>query len=235
MFKKAFTLAEVLITLTIIGVVAAVTVPAIISNAENKELIVAARKQYSAISNALNLYKAQNGGTLADMFPTSGDSNYSIKELSTLLKMNKICTTSQTCWTNPTSRLNQLGDQSGNFSLGALYYGKNQANAILADGARLTVQNNAPSIGVVKQCTNYNADGSMRLDADGNPVKTNCTFNNYAFMYIDVNGAKGPNRLGKDTWELRIFDNKINGCGWRDYSGCLETILQTDALVKERG
>lgn len=37
---KAFTLAEVLITLGIIGVVAAMTLPALINNKQNKELEV---------------------------------------------------------------------------------------------------------------------------------------------------------------------------------------------------
>ena len=45
--KIAFTLAEVLITLGIIGVVAALTLPTVINNVHHKELETALKKQYS--------------------------------------------------------------------------------------------------------------------------------------------------------------------------------------------
>ncbi len=48
--KAAFTLAEVLITLGIIGVVAAMTLPTVINNTQNKELEAALKKSYSALS-----------------------------------------------------------------------------------------------------------------------------------------------------------------------------------------
>lgn len=57
----AFTLAEVLITLGIIGIVAALTLPAIVNNSRNKQLETGLRKAYSAISQALEMYQAQNG------------------------------------------------------------------------------------------------------------------------------------------------------------------------------
>ena len=48
----AFTLAEVLVTLGIIGVVAALTLPSLIAHKKEKEMIVAWKKMYSDISNA---------------------------------------------------------------------------------------------------------------------------------------------------------------------------------------
>ncbi len=59
--KVAFTLAEVLITLAIIGVVAAITIPAIIANYQDKVLETAYKKSMSVLSNALNLAIANNG------------------------------------------------------------------------------------------------------------------------------------------------------------------------------
>ena len=59
--KAAFTLAEVLITLGIIGVVAAMTMPALIQNARNRELESALKKSASVIAQALDMYKAENG------------------------------------------------------------------------------------------------------------------------------------------------------------------------------
>ena len=56
MFKKfkAFTLAEVLITLGIIGVVAALTLPTLIQNHQKQVYVTQLKKAYSTINNAYN-------------------------------------------------------------------------------------------------------------------------------------------------------------------------------------
>ena len=51
--RAAFTLAEVLITLGIIGVVAAMTLPSVINNLKHKELETAFKKQYSILSQVM--------------------------------------------------------------------------------------------------------------------------------------------------------------------------------------
>lgn len=53
MKKYAFTLAEVLITLGIIGVVAAMTLPSIVNRTRQKELETAFNKQYSVLQQAV--------------------------------------------------------------------------------------------------------------------------------------------------------------------------------------
>lgn len=58
---KSFTLAEVLITLGIIGVVAAMTLPAIINNSQNKELEARLKKSYSILQQGLNLMSSEEG------------------------------------------------------------------------------------------------------------------------------------------------------------------------------
>lgn len=61
MKPKAFTLAEILITLGIIGVVAAMTLPTLITSNRNKQLETALKRSYSLLSQALNMYQAANG------------------------------------------------------------------------------------------------------------------------------------------------------------------------------
>jgi|GEM_PF-3065469 len=61
MKKLGFTLAEVLITLAIIGVVAAMTVPALMSSTRGKEYEVGANKALSTIANALTMRAALEG------------------------------------------------------------------------------------------------------------------------------------------------------------------------------
>lgn len=62
--NKAFTLAEVLITLGIIGIVAAMTLPGVINNSRSKQLETAFKKNYSSISQALAMYQAETGEPL---------------------------------------------------------------------------------------------------------------------------------------------------------------------------
>lgn len=59
--KAAFTLAEVLITIAIIGVVAAMTIPTLIQDYKEKVTITKVKKMYSTLTNAYQLYSAENG------------------------------------------------------------------------------------------------------------------------------------------------------------------------------
>ena len=62
--KNAFTLAEVLVTLGIIGVVAALTIPALIANYRNMVLENQFKKSYSILSQALISTKEELGENL---------------------------------------------------------------------------------------------------------------------------------------------------------------------------
>ena len=59
--RAAFTLAEVLITLGIIGVVAAMTIPTLISNYKKKDTSAKLKKFYSMMSQAIQLSEIENG------------------------------------------------------------------------------------------------------------------------------------------------------------------------------
>ncbi len=62
MFKiKGFTLAEVLITLAIIGVVAALTIPSVISNSQQQEFKTGLRKAVSVLNSAITMNMAIDG------------------------------------------------------------------------------------------------------------------------------------------------------------------------------
>jgi prepilin-type N-terminal cleavage/methylation domain-containing protein len=61
MDKKAFTLAEVLITLGIIGVVAALTMPSLIINYKKRTTVTQIKKFYTNINQVLKLSEIDNG------------------------------------------------------------------------------------------------------------------------------------------------------------------------------
>lgn len=61
MYKKAFTMAEVLITLGIIGIVAAMTLPSLIGNYKKRQTVVHLKKVYSILNQAFLESQAKNG------------------------------------------------------------------------------------------------------------------------------------------------------------------------------
>lgn len=59
--KRAFTLAEVLITLGIIGIVAAITIPTLIQNHQKQVTVNKLKKVYTTLNNALTKAEAEYG------------------------------------------------------------------------------------------------------------------------------------------------------------------------------
>ena len=73
MSKAAFTLAEVLITLGIIGVVAAMTMPALITKHQKQVTVTSLKKIYTTMSQAKQLSETQNGAMEYWDFPPTFD------------------------------------------------------------------------------------------------------------------------------------------------------------------
>lgn len=61
-FSLGFTLAEVLITLTVIGVLAAMTIPALVAGYEKQALKTQFKKTYSILNQAISMVIQDNGG-----------------------------------------------------------------------------------------------------------------------------------------------------------------------------
>lgn len=73
--KKAFTLAEVLITLGIIGVVVALTIPALATNYKRRVLEIQFRKAHSYLYQAIKLWKEDETDDLYSIYYSTGDKN----------------------------------------------------------------------------------------------------------------------------------------------------------------
>ena len=68
--RAAFTLAEILITLGIIGVVAAMTMPTLIHKTQNKQLQTAFKSAYSILSQTIINLRAEIGDNLVNRYAT---------------------------------------------------------------------------------------------------------------------------------------------------------------------
>ena len=108
MKKIAFTLAEVLITLGIIGIVAEMTIPTIINKAEKIATLSMLKKEYSMLSSLFNTAVAENGPIttwgLVGWGDTTGMVNIYKTILAPKLRISKYCGTDWTdtsCWAHP--------------------------------------------------------------------------------------------------------------------------------------
>lgn len=92
--KIGFTLAEVLITLGIIGVVAAMTIPTLVSKSQQRQHVIAWRKAYSSLAQAVRLMQADEATPedFVDSFKTQGEQEFAYATaLSHYMKLGKIC------------------------------------------------------------------------------------------------------------------------------------------------
>lgn len=88
----AFTLSEVLITLMIIGTVAAITIPQLMNEIQDRQFKEAAKEAYSKASQAIQQMKQDNGGSLSAYYITDANSANSFKSVfMTYFKIIKDC------------------------------------------------------------------------------------------------------------------------------------------------
>ncbi len=102
--KTGFTLAEVLITLVIIGIIAAMTVPTLMTNTNSQEYRSALKKSIASLNQALTMQYALDGTQITD-FSTSATNvrdSVMVKRLNVLQTANTgSFGVSGTTWTTP--------------------------------------------------------------------------------------------------------------------------------------
>ena len=199
--RVAFTLAEVLITLGIIGVVAAFTLPTVIQSYQEKVTVTRLEKTYSSLSQAFE--QAINNNGTVDNWCDNEDlsNNYKIcsnkiaEKLKPYLKIIKTCQVCQQgCFGNEYKFL---------YSNGWAYYNSNAQQFVVADG--ITVTFNAE-----------NGDRYENLWCQVNKNETNSYWRyvgNCGEVFVDINGSKAPNIISKDLFYFRIYKDGIAASG----------------------
>ena len=188
MLKKisAFTLAEVMITLLIIGVVSSLVIPAIVNDTQDAELKAAWKKKYSELEQASRLLIMDNGGSLKNL--CSGSYSCFTNIFKNYLSSSKQCANAKTegCW--------HMGNE--------WYYLDKSPASILDNGA--ISGRNVNTIGITLN------DGTFLFSVW---MSSTCSWGQYpnscGHITVDINGFKGPNTVGKDIFAVYITDTKI--------------------------
>lgn len=115
MKSRAFTLAEVLITLAIIGIVAAITIPVLLKNIQDIQFKTAYRKAYSTLSQAVSHANADSAlDSVSSTFDPAIIKNF--KTIMSYVKTQKICYSGNDvsgCWNLDGEAFNSSSNKNG--------------------------------------------------------------------------------------------------------------------------
>ena len=221
--KYAFTLAEVLITLGIIGVVAAMTLPALVNNYKEKEIITQVKKTYSSINQAIALAQTKYGtpGDNSGLFAASKDHVAVTKELATYFNGARYCdagSNAKGCkdLNYKVKYATKLQSSSGNMIMASNML--NLPRIVLNNGAVLAIKSKESGCDEVEETgTSFNPDGTLQKDEDGNIVTWTRTRAVCAGIFFDVNGNKLPNQFGRDVYGIDVYRDRVGDSTWGAY------------------
>ena len=221
--KCAFTLAEVLITLGIIGVVAAITLPSIVHNVQKVVLKNQFKRAYSNLYNAVKYVQVQNGAPYACFIWD--------KNLYTALCSERNKYGSCIAWTladgSPVpADINGKDTDCRKFTedlMKTLKVVKFCENNALANGC---ITNDYKGVDKVlfeqnpdkEQDPNQEfSDSALKpkyptfITADGVLYSKHYTMTSVPVFMIDINGHKGPNKWGYDIFTFFLKGDEVNG------------------------
>lgn len=236
---NAFTLAEVLITLGIIGVVAALTLPVLLQKHQEQVLINSAKKAYSEILQAAKMYEVQNDspGDWLGLFEAKNgvpNSEQLAEEFAKYFKGAKVCKTRNepNCgqyfyaleYAVPTVNENKEFVEVRNYA----------PKIILPDGVVIGVEQRAVKCGERITTVRKDEYGQVIRDEAGN---TFASYYNAActVLYFDTNGPKRPNKFGMDTFRIAVMPKKFDMGGSASLGDLsLKSILTGGKLIYKK-
>ena len=209
---SGFTLAEVLITLAIIGVVAALSIPAVISNSQQQEFKTGLRKAVSVLNSAITMNMALDGESPydnANLFGYLQKHMAVLRSFSRLKQQYYVKTSTDNCsWTNAAfyttdgMRYEIHAGESGCIGKHPLHENSRISACLLPNAGSLNLSSNTICGGCGSYGLNSNFDNTTRppclitVDVNGdrkpNPENANCKKESCAkaYKYSDALGLK---------------------------------------------
>ena len=183
---KGFTLAEVLITLGIIGIVAAMTLPALVGKYKKQQTVAQLQKVYTTLNQALKLAEAKYGPYEYWEVPAvdSDAHDYYEKYWFPYFKILQTCESYSHCGYNSNNPwlLLKGGSSTVTFTSNVL-----RVPFIITDGTLISIS--IAALGL-------NEDGEDEILPSG-------------LIIVDLNGSKNPNQFGIDVFRF----TRVNGKG----------------------
>ena len=203
MRKLAFTMAEILLSLTIIGVVAAITLPSLMGNVNERTWNTQRKALLARMSQAIAMMPYLNGYGEMSASVDNAAQTFLTNGLSKSLKINNICDSEHLSDCGLSSTVYKMDGSVAYTSLPktTLQYNYNWIGDETVSWFGVGIKNaafetqNGESVLLM-----YNPDCGIK-DGYRRLVDLNVCAN---FVY-DLNGNKGPNMLGKDVGFMTAF------------------------------
>ena len=203
--NKGFTLAEVLITLGVIGVVSAMTLPTLIQKQRDKANVAKLQKVYSVLSQAVLRAKNEQGEFSAWSMPNSqAGCNEVFANIKPYIKYIKDCGNKSGCWAENVKSLTG-GD--------ARWYGNN-LNALIQNGYYSFILSDGTN--VIIDILSIK-DKSIK---DSFGINLQDFSNDYTTFVVDINGNKAPNVAGRDIFIFLLSNKGLVPAGYYNTTNC---------------
>ncbi len=209
--------------------VAALTLPALVANFKEKEIITKAKKDYSLVLQAFQLVQADYGtpNDNSSLF-LSGNSDAVVAELAKYIPGGKLCLSNSKDGLCKDLTYKLLMTRYKN-----KYSDVTPPAIILPDNGVLYLKvSSNKCVDTVNTSVNLDPDGNIIYNPDGTPSTWTAVKNDCGMLYFDVNGPKKPNKWGYDAFGLQVWSNRIGKSYWDVYGGnSLFSILNGGNLI----
>lgn len=215
-YLKGFTLAEVLITLGIIGVVAALTMPSLIASHKEKATVARLKKVYSTLENAYMLARNENMDVQSWFESDDVKTNSKIfyEKLKPYLNVMKDCGVESGCLTEGYVKTLD-GRNYNNYNLNTKEY-----RFILSDGTQVMIYLAKSDFAA------SDSIGNIKVDIDG--YRGSYTFGKDFFIFNITPKGIYPNGLENHTASDDTFEeacNKLKQSHDANGAGCTAWVI----------
>ena len=247
MKKNGFTLAEILVTLGIIGIISAITVPTLMSNFQRKTYEAGAKKAYNTVANAVATYMADEkvdslsqASFAGSLNAGGGSSSLKHGELEAFVrryfKVTRVCDSYGECFSESFSSLDKSASTDWSkltYTAAGLFKNPDGSKkgatgprcvvgAQLADGMSMCISAATRYINTKP----ISSSSSSKLPIVGSLGDDLLNESEVMIVDVDINGPAGPNVTGRDIFTMSVSTNGVVGASTESVTGVTDSDKQ---------